>query len=109
MCHQCTELPNGKYKKRKLPVKQKQVQYKNAEERPPNQYKKSFALDWVTKAKIDVTSVEIPLILKGFSAQKKLYKPLFPEDPAKASHLQVQETQSTSVGDTINDKRYFPK
>ena len=42
MCCQCSDLPNGKYKKRKPQVMQKQIQYKNVEQRPPNQYKKSF-------------------------------------------------------------------
>ena len=42
MHHQHTELANGKYKKKKSSAKQKQVQHKNVEQRPPNQYKKSF-------------------------------------------------------------------
>ena len=42
MCYQCTELSNGKYKKKKSSAKQKQVQHKNVEQRPPNHYKKSF-------------------------------------------------------------------
>ena len=42
MHHQCTELSNGKYKKKKSSAKQIQVQHKNVEQRPPNQYKKSF-------------------------------------------------------------------
>ena len=42
MCHQCTELSNGKYKKKTSSAKQKQVQHKNVEQRPPNQYKKSL-------------------------------------------------------------------
>ena len=42
MLHQCTELSNGKYKKRKSSPKQKQGQHKNVEQRPPSQYKKSF-------------------------------------------------------------------
>ena len=42
MHHQHTELSNGKYKKKKSSAKQKQVQHKNVEQRPPNQYKKSF-------------------------------------------------------------------
>ena len=42
MHHQCTELSNGKYKKKKSSAKQKQVKHKNVEQSPPNQYKKSF-------------------------------------------------------------------
>ena len=42
MHHQHTELPNGKYKKRKPQAKQKYSHQKNGEQRPPNQYKKSF-------------------------------------------------------------------
>ena len=42
MHYQCKELSNGKYKKKKLPAKQKQVHHKNVEQRPPSQYKKSF-------------------------------------------------------------------
>ena len=42
MHHQHTELSNVKYKKKKSSAKQKQVQHNNAEQRPPNQYKKSF-------------------------------------------------------------------
>ena len=42
MHHQCTELSNGKYKKKKSSAKKKQVQHKNGDQRPPNQYKKSF-------------------------------------------------------------------
>ena len=36
MHHQCTEISNGKYKKEKSSAKQKQVQHKNVEQRPPN-------------------------------------------------------------------------
>ena len=36
MCHQCTELSNGKYKKKKSSATQKRVQHKNVEQRPPN-------------------------------------------------------------------------
>ena len=42
MHHQHTELPSGKYKKRKPPVKQKQVQHKNAEQTQTSHFKKSF-------------------------------------------------------------------
>ena len=42
MHHQHTELPNGRYKKKKPQAKQKQAHQKNGEQRPPNQYKKSF-------------------------------------------------------------------
>ena len=42
MHYHCTELLNGKYKKKKPQVKQKQAHQKNGEQRPPNQYKKSF-------------------------------------------------------------------
>ena len=42
MHHQCTELPNGKCKKRNPQAKQKQAHQKNGEQRPPSQYKKSF-------------------------------------------------------------------
>ena len=41
MHHQCTELSNGKYKKKTSSAKQKQMQQKNVEQKPPNQYKKS--------------------------------------------------------------------
>ena len=41
MCHQCTESPSGKYK-RKPPVKQKQVQHKDAEQTQTSHFKKSF-------------------------------------------------------------------
>ena len=42
MHHQHTELPSGKYKKRKPPVKQKQVQHKNVEQTQTSHFKKSF-------------------------------------------------------------------
>ena len=35
ICHQCTELSNGKYKEKKSSAQQKQVQHKNVEQRPP--------------------------------------------------------------------------
>ena len=108
MHHQHTELANGKYKKKKSSAKQKQVQHKNVEQRPPNQYKKSFDPTLAHKTKIGVASVEILLILKGSSAQQEiplqgmakawpLHKPLLPEIPAKTSQLQTQETHCTSI------------
>ena len=42
MCHQCTELPSGKYEKRNPPFKQKQVQHKNVEHTQTSHFKKSF-------------------------------------------------------------------
>ena len=59
-------------REKKTQVKQKQAHQKNGEQRPPNQYKKrDLILDWLTKTRIDVASVEIPFILKGSSAQPK--------------------------------------
>ena len=51
MQHQCTELSNGKYKKKKFSAKQKQGQHKNGEQRPPSQYKKILDLKLAHKYK----------------------------------------------------------
>ena len=51
MCHQCTELFNGKHKKRKSMSRPKQVHHKNIECQKPNQYKKSFDPKLVHKSK----------------------------------------------------------
>ena len=71
MHHQCTELSNGKYKKKKPQAKQKQVQHKNVEQRPSNQFKKTFDPRLAHKTKIGAASVDILIILKGSSAQLK--------------------------------------
>ena len=71
MHHQCTELPNGKYKKRKPQAKQKQAHQKNGEQRPPSQYKKSFDSRVAYNTRIGVANVVIQLILKGSSAWPK--------------------------------------
>ena len=63
MHHQCTEISNGKYKK--------QVHHNNVDQRPPNQYKKSFDPRLAHKIKKGAASVEILLTSKGSSAQEK--------------------------------------
>ena len=74
MCHQCTELPSGKYKKRKLPVKQKEVQNKKIWNRHKQVIsRRVLTLDWHTRTKIDVTSVGILLTLKGSSAKQRSF------------------------------------
>ena len=42
MRYQCTELSNGKYKKRKPQAKPRPMQNKNGQQKPPSHYKKSF-------------------------------------------------------------------
>ena len=114
MCHQCTELSSGMYKKRKPPVKPKQVQEKLWNRCKQVISRRVLTLSWCTRMKIDVTKVEILLILKGSSAQQRsfnvrhaislvmsLYKPLFPEDSTKTSSVQAQETQSAPVEDLM--------
>ena len=71
MCHQHTELPNGKYKKKNPQTKQKQAHHKTGEQRPPNQYKKSFDPKLAHKKKDNAASAEILVILKGSSVQLK--------------------------------------
>ena len=108
MHHQCTELPDGKYKKRKPQVKQKQVQYKNVEQRPPNQYKKTFHPRLAHKSKDRCNKCGDSAHLEGFQCPAKnsnarhatslaIIQAFVSEDPAKTSHIQVQQTISASV------------
>ena len=74
MCHQCTELSNGKYKKKKSSVKQKQVQHKNAEQRPSNQYKKNFDPRWAHKNKDRCSKCGDYAHLEGFQCPAKKFQ-----------------------------------
>ena len=71
MCHQCTELSNGKYKKKKSSVKQKQVQHKNVGQRPPNQYKKSLVHRLAHKNKDRCSKCGDSAYLEGFQCPGK--------------------------------------
>ena len=74
MHHQCTELPNGKYKKRKPQAKQKQAHQKNREQRPPNQYKKSFDPRLTHKHKDRPSKCSDSAHLEGFQCLGKKYQ-----------------------------------
>ena len=71
MHHQCTEVSYGKYKKWKPPVKQKQVQYKNGEQRPPNQYMKNFGPRLAYKSKDRCNKCGDSAHLEGFQCPVK--------------------------------------
>ena len=74
MHHQCTELSNDKYKKKKLPAKQKQAHQKNGETRPPNQYKKSFDPRLAHKNKDRCSRCSDSAHLEGFQCPTKKYQ-----------------------------------
>ena len=103
-----TELSNGKYKKKKSSAKQKQVQHKNVEQIPPNQYKKSFdprlthkSKDWCSKCEDSTHFEGFQCPTKNFNARHviglAITQLLLPENPAKTSQLQAQETHCASV------------
>ena len=71
MHHQCTELSNGNYKKKKFSAKQKQVQHKNVEQRPPSQYKKSFDPRLVHKSRDRCSKCGDSTHLEGFQCPAK--------------------------------------
>ena len=71
MCHQCTELSNGKYKKKKSSGKQKQVHNKNVEQRPPNKYKKSFDPRLAPKSKDRCSKCGDSIHLEGFQCPQQ--------------------------------------
>ena len=109
MCLQHTELPRGKYKKRKPPVKQKQVQHKNAEQTQTSHFKKSFDPRLAQKNKDRCNKCRNSAHLEGFKCPSMTFqckachkfdhynKPLSPKDSTKTSSLQAQESQSTPV------------
>ena len=70
MCHQCTELPNGKYKKNHKPSRSKHIIKMENKDLQSNT-RRALILDWLTKIRIDAASAEIQLILKGSCAQPK--------------------------------------
>ena len=74
MCHQCTELPTGKYRKRKPPVKQKQVQHKNAEQMQTSHFKKSFDPRFVHKNKDRCNKCGDSAHLEGFQCPAKRFQ-----------------------------------
>ena len=74
MCHQCTELSNGKYKKKKSSARQKQLQHKNVEQRPPNQYKKSFDPRLAHKNKYRCSKCGDSAHLEGFQYPAKKFQ-----------------------------------
>ena len=71
MCHQHTELSNGKYKKKKSSAKQKQGQHKNVEQTPPSQYKKSFDPKLAHKNKDRCSKYGDSAHLEGFQCPAK--------------------------------------
>ena len=108
MYHQHTELPNGKYKKKKPQVKQKQAHQKNGEQRPPNQYKKSFDPRLAHKNKDRCSKCRDPAHLEGFQCPAKntsesmpqvlpLHKHLLPKSTIQTIQLQAQETHCASI------------
>ena len=74
MCHQCTELSNGKYKMKKLQAKQKQAHQKNGEQRPSQQYKKSFDPTVAQKNKDRCSKCGDSVHLEGFQCPAKKYQ-----------------------------------
>ena len=72
VCHQHTESPSGKYKRRKPPVKQKQIQHKNAEQTQTSHLKKSCDPRLVHKSKDRCNKCGDSTHLEGFQcpAQK---------------------------------------
>ena len=108
MQHQCTELPNGKYKRKNPQAKQKQAHQKNGEQRPPIQYKKSFDprlphnnKDSCSKcgdsAHIEVFQCPAKIPMQSMPQVWPLHKPMLQENTAKAIQLQAQETHCTSI------------
>ena len=74
MHHQCTELSNGRYKKKKPSAKQKQVHHKNVEQRPLNQYKKSFDPRLAHKNKDRCSKCGDSAHLEGFQCPGKKFQ-----------------------------------
>ena len=74
MHHQGAELSNGKYKKKKPEAKQKQAYHKASEQRPPNQYKKSFDLRLAHKDKYRCSKCRDSSHLEGFQCPAKKYQ-----------------------------------
>ena len=72
--HQHTELPKGKYKKRKPQAKQKQAHQKNRDQRPPSQYKKSFDPRLAHKHKDRCSKCRDSAHLEGFQCLAKKYQ-----------------------------------
>ena len=99
MCHQHTELSNGKYKKKKTPAKQKQVQHKNVEQRPPNQYKKSFDPRLAHKNKDRYSKCGDSAHLEGFQCPAKKFQCKACHKFAHYTSLCFQKTQEKQAND----------
>ena len=74
MCHQHTKLSNGKYKKKKSSAKQKQIHHKNVEQKPPNQYKKSFDPRLADRNKDSCSKCGDSAHLEGFHCPAKRFQ-----------------------------------
>ena len=73
MCHQCTELPGGKYKE-ETPSQTKNKHNTRMQNRHKQVTSRSvLTLDWHTRTKTGVAFVEIMLTLKGSSAQQRSF------------------------------------
>ena len=90
-------------RRKKNPAKQKQVHHKNVEQRPPNQYKKSFDPRFAHKNKdrcskcgdsIHHEGLQCPAknSMQGMPQVWPLHKPVLPENSAKTSQSQAQKT-----------------
>ena len=71
MCHQRTELPSGKNKKRKQGTKQRQSHHKNAEHPATGQFKRNFDPNLVHKYKDRCTKCGDSAHLEGFQCPAK--------------------------------------
>ena len=74
MCHQCTELPSGKNKKRKQGIRPRQCHLKNAENQASGQFKRSFDAKLVQKYKDRCTTYGDSAHLEGFQCPAKKFQ-----------------------------------
>ena len=93
MCHQHTDLSNGKYKRKNSSAKQKQVQHKNVEQRPPKQYKKSFDPKLAHKIKDKCSKCGDSAHLEGFQCPAKNFQSKAYHKFGHYTSLCIQKTQ----------------
>ena len=72
MHHQCTELPNGKYKKKKHKSSKSKHTRRMVNKDLQINTRRALILDWLTKTRIDVASAKNSAHLEGFQCPAKI-------------------------------------